>query len=60
MEEQKQGYLDLTRRGNSNDITHHPIIQVFTAGRGWVSVVRATDSDRHDHDRADHGGYARS
>jgi len=45
MEQQKQGYLDPTRRGKSNDLAHHPIIQVFTAGRGWVSVVRAADKE---------------
>jgi len=26
----KQKFLDLTRRGKSNDIAHRPIIQVFT------------------------------
>jgi len=30
--EKKQKFLDLTRRGKSNDIAHRPIIQVFTVG----------------------------
>jgi len=29
-QKKKQKFLDLTRRGKSNDIAHRPIIQVFT------------------------------
>jgi len=33
----KKKFLDLTRRGKSNDIAHRPIIQVFTVSK-WFGI----------------------